>query len=145
MAEQFEFELVSPERLLFSQPVDMVVVPGAEGYFGVLARHAPLISALKPGTISIYEGGAVTQRIFVAGGFADVTGERCTVLAEDATPVAQLDRAQIDQELATAASDADGLPATAGALERQAAQTRIEVARAKIEALTGTPAAGPAH
>ena len=140
MAEQFEFELVSPERLVFSQPVDMVVMPGAEGYFGVLARHAPLISALKPGTISIYEGNAVTQRIFVAGGFADVTGERCTVLAEDATPVEQLDRARIDQELSAAADEIAGLPATAGTLERQTAETRLAVARAKIEALTGAPA-----
>jgi F-type H+-transporting ATPase subunit epsilon len=141
MAEQFEFELVSPERLVFSQPVDMVVVPGAEGYFGVLARHAPLISALKPGTISIYEGGAVTQRIFVAGGFADVTGERCTVLAEEATPVSQLDRAQVDLELSAAASDIAGLPAVAGSLERQTAEARLEIARAKIEAITGSPAA----
>ena len=141
MAEQFEFELVSPERLVFSQPVDMVVVPGAEGYFGVLARHAPLISALKPGTISIYEGDAVTQRIFVAGGFADVTGERCTVLAEDATPVSQLDRAQVDQELSEAASEIAGLPATAGSVERQTAEARLEVARAKVEAITGAPAA----
>lgn len=140
MAEQFEFELVSPERLVFSQPVDMVVMPGAEGYFGVLARHAPLISALKPGTISIYEGNTVTQRIFVAGGFADVTGERCTVLAEDATPVAQLDRAQADQELSAAAGEVAGLAATAGSLERQTAEARLEVARAKIEALTGAPA-----
>ena len=141
MAEHFQFELVSPEKLVFSQPVEMVTIPGAEGYFGVLARHAPLISALKPGTITVHEGGTITQRIFVAGGFADVTGERCTVLAEEAMPVAQLDRAQVEQELAAASTDVAALAATAGGTERQSAETRLAVAQAKIEALTGAAAA----
>ncbi|MDH3792055.1 MAG: F0F1 ATP synthase subunit epsilon, partial [Rhodospirillales bacterium] len=61
------FELVSPERLLLSESVDMVVVPGAEGDFGVLVRHAPLVSGVRPGVISVYNGGQVTERIFVAG------------------------------------------------------------------------------
>ena len=72
------FELVSPERLLLSRQVGMVVVPGSEGLFGVLPRHAPLISTLVPGVIDVYEEGAVTDRIFIAGGFAEV-------------PVAELD------------------------------------------------------
>ena len=92
MAEQTTlFELVSPERLLLSRQVDMVVVPGAEGLFGVLPRHAPLISTLVPGVIDVHEGGSVVERIFIAGGFAEVTEERCTVLAEDPVPVADLD------------------------------------------------------
>ena len=66
-----EFELVSPERLLVAQPVDMVVVPGGDGDFGVLPGHAPLISTVRPGVIEIYEGNAVSDRIFVAGGFAE--------------------------------------------------------------------------
>ena len=82
MAETTNFELVSPERLLLSQPVEMVVIPGAEGDIGVLPRHAPLITTLRPGAIAIYEGGKIKQRIFVAGGFAEVTPERCTVLAD---------------------------------------------------------------
>ena len=85
------FELVSPERLLLSRQVGMVVVPGSEGLFGVLPRHAPLISTLSPGVIDVYEEGAVTDRIFIAGGFAEVTEDRCTVLAEAAVPVAELD------------------------------------------------------
>lgn len=85
------FELVSPERLLLSRQVGMVVVPGSEGLFGVLPRHAPLISTLVPGVIDVYEEGAVTDRIFIAGGFAEVTEDRCTVLAEAAVPVAELD------------------------------------------------------
>src|ERR671933_1815289 len=91
MADKFQFERVSPERLLLSEPVDMVVVPGGDGNFGVLAGHSLLISTVRPGVIDVYEGQAVTQRIFVAGGFAEVTPERCTVLADEAVPVEQLD------------------------------------------------------
>lgn len=69
----------------------MVVVPGADGFFGVLPRHSPLLSTLLPGVIDVYEDGSVTDRIFVAGGFAEVTQDRCTVLAEEATQVADLD------------------------------------------------------
>src|SRR3546814_18454611 len=77
MAEgKVAFELVSPERLLLSEEVDMVVVPGEEGDFGVLVRHAPLISTLRPGVIKVHNGGSVTEQIFVAGGFAEVTPSR---------------------------------------------------------------------
>lgn len=93
------FELVSPERLMLSRQVGMVVVPGSEGLFGVLPRHAPLISTLVPGVIDVYEQGAVTDRIFIAGGFAEVTEDRCTVLAEAAVPVAELDLAATEQHI----------------------------------------------
>ena len=101
MAERVEFELVSPERLLLSEPVEMVVVPGAEGDFGVLPGHAPMISTVRPGVISIHAGGAVQTRIFVAGGFAEVTRERCTVLAESAVPLDEIDRAEVEAQIAT--------------------------------------------
>jgi F-type H+-transporting ATPase subunit epsilon len=104
-ADKVEFELVSPERLLLSVQVDMVVVPGAEGDFGVLPRHSPLISTLRPGIIRVFEGREVKQRIFVAGGFAEVTAERCTVLAEEAVPVGEIDAAKIDQELKNLGED----------------------------------------
>ena len=68
-----EFELVSPARLLSSQSVDMVVVPGGDGDFGVLPGHAPLLSTVRPGVILVYQGREITERIFVAGGFAEVT------------------------------------------------------------------------
>ena len=96
MADLIQFELVSPERLLVSRAVEMVVVPGSEGDFGVLPGHAPLISEVRPGIIAVFEAGQVQERIFVAGGFAEVTGERCTVLAEQAMPVAEIDRAATD-------------------------------------------------
>ncbi len=104
-ADKVEFELVSPERLLLSEQVDMVVVPGAEGDFGVLPRHSPLISTLRPGVIRVFEGREVKQRIFVAGGFAEVTPERCTVLAEEAVPVGDIDAAKVDQEIKNLGED----------------------------------------
>ena len=93
------FELVSPERLLLSQPVDMVVVPGSEGLFAALIGHAPFIATLKPGVIDVWDGDKITERIFVAGGFAEVTQERCVVLAETATPVGEIDRARVLERL----------------------------------------------
>ena len=117
MADRVAFELVSPERLLLSEPVEMVVVPGTEGDFGVLPGHAPMISTVRPGVISVYAGGAVRTRIFVAGGFAEVTRERCTVLAESAVPLAEIDRAEVEAQIATLElelTDASTDPARAG-------------------------------
>jgi len=101
MADRVQFELVTPERLLLSEMVEMVVVPGTEGNFGVLPGHAPLISSIRPGTIDIYEGQTVTRRIFVVSGLAEVTPERCTVLADEALPPDELDRSAIESELQT--------------------------------------------
>ena len=94
-----EFELVSPEKLLKSEPVEMVVIPGTEGDVGVLPGHSLLIAAVRPGVIDIHEGGQVRESIFVAGGFAEVSPERCTVLAEEAVPVAEIDRAEAEKRL----------------------------------------------
>ena len=102
MADTVEFELVSPERLLLSIPVEMVVVPGNEGDFGVLPGHAPMISTVRPGVISIWQDGAVDRRVFVAGGVAEVQPERCTVLAEDAVPLEDADEAEADRRAADA-------------------------------------------
>jgi len=94
-----QFELVTPERLILSSQVEMVVVPGSEGNFGVLPGHSPLISAIRPGTIDIYQNRAVTERIFVAGGIAEVTPERCTVLADEAVSPDTLDRNAVETDL----------------------------------------------
>jgi len=101
MAERVQFELVTPERLLLSEMVEMVVVPGTEGNFGVLPGHAPLISSIRPGTIDVYEGQTVTRRIFIVSGIAEVTPERCTVLADEALRPDELDRSAIEAELQT--------------------------------------------
>lgn len=125
------FELVSPEALLIARQVEMVVVPGAEGDFGVLPRHALMISTLRPGIISVYEDSKVTERIFVGGGFAEVTPARCTVLAEEAIPVAQLERAKIEQGLKDAREElADAKDEAA----RRAAEKTVAVAEAKLQA-----------
>jgi F-type H+-transporting ATPase subunit epsilon len=104
MAEPFQFELVSPERLLMSEPVDAVVVPGAEGYFTVLKDHAPFMSTLKPGVLDVTRGSE-TDRIFVRGGFADVNVGGLTILAEEAIPLAEVDAAAWAQEVRDAEED----------------------------------------
>lgn len=129
--EKVEFELVSPERLLVSEPVDMVVVPGAEGDFGVLPRHSLLISAVRPGIIRVHEGGSVRDRIFVAGGFCEVTGERCTVLAEEALPVEEIDTAQVEAELKDLRDDATDAKTDE---ERSAAEAKIKIREAMLAA-----------
>ena len=85
-----------------SETVDMVVVPGAEGDFGVLEGHAPLVSTLRPGVITTYEGNSVDKQLFVASGFAEVTGTRCTVLAEEALPIDEINRAEAEERLQAA-------------------------------------------
>ncbi|MFQ5775934.1 MAG: F0F1 ATP synthase subunit epsilon [Kiloniellaceae bacterium] len=129
--EWVEFELVSPERLLFSENVEMVVVPGGAGDFGVLPRHAPMISTVRPGVIRVYEKGQVKERIFVAGGFAEVTPARCTVLADRALPVAEIDRAAAEQQLADAREDLADATTEA---ERKMAEKMIAVAEAMLQA-----------
>jgi F-type H+-transporting ATPase subunit epsilon len=99
MADTVQFELVSPERILRSEAVEMVVVPGSEGNFGVLPGHAPLMSSVRPGTIEVYRGNVLAERIFVTGGFAEVTAERCTVLADEAVDVAALDRTAVEANI----------------------------------------------
>ncbi len=132
MAEgKVAFELVSPERLLLSQEVDMVVVPGEEGDFGVLTRHAPMISTLRPGVIQVHDGGSVTEQIFVAGGFAEVTPARCTVLAEEALPVGEIDRAATEQRLSDAKDD---LLYAKDDSEKAACAQRIKVAEEMLKA-----------
>lgn len=112
MAEPFQFELVSPEQLLLSEPVDQVVVPGSEGYFTVLKGHAPFMSTLRPGVIEVTRSGSI-ERIFVRGGFADVNVTGLTVLAEQAIPLAEVDAETLAQDIRDAEEDvADAKDAT---------------------------------
>lgn len=134
MADKLNFELVSPEKLLLSQDVDMVVIPGAEGDFGVLAEHSPVISTVRSGTITVFDGGTASARIFVAGGFAEVTAERCTVLAEIAEPLDEIDRAAVEGELGNLRED---LGRADGDAERHKMAAAIAIAEAKLEALDG--------
>ncbi len=129
MADNVDFELVSPERLLLSVAVEMVVVPGAEGDFGVLAGHTPMITGVRTGVISTYDGGRVDKRIFVAGGFAEVTPERCTVLAEEAVSLDDADRAAVETRIKAAE---DELSVADTDDEREAAQGTLEIAHALL-------------
>ncbi len=99
MTEKVPFELVTPERVVFAEEADMIVVPGGDGDFGVLPGHAPLLSTVRPGTVAVYEGDRVTMRIFVTGGFAEVADGRCAVLADDAVPASEIDRADAEERL----------------------------------------------
>ncbi|MBT5911576.1 MAG: ATP synthase F1 subunit epsilon [Rhodospirillaceae bacterium] len=107
MAETTLFELVSPERLIISKDVSMVVVPGTEGLFGVLPRHTSMLSALAPGVIDIYEEDVITERVFVINGFAEVTGERCTVLAEDVISVDKLNPEELEETIVKIRAEVD--------------------------------------
>ena len=147
MADKLQLELVSPEKLVLSESVGMVVVPGTEGNFGVLPGHALFISTVRPGVIDVYQNApsTVTERIFVSGGFAEVTPERCTILADEALPVSSLDRTRIEAEAkeleARAAALADQAQRLAGAERDQAladqrqTERRLAVAQAKLQAL----------
>ena len=131
-----QLEIVSPDRLLLSQPVDMAVIPAAEGEMGVLPGHSPMIVLLRGGTITLHEGGQPTARLYVSGGFAEITPDRCTVLADEAVPVAEVSRAEGERRLEAAkqaVADANRLdiPAIDAAMARmQSAQAMIDAAGA---------------
>jgi len=132
MAETTEFELVSPEKLLISQPAEMVVVPGSEGDFGALPRHAPMITGVRPGVIDVYENGKIEKRIFVAGGFAEVTETRITVLAEEAIPLSDLTAEIVVARIR--AAEADVAAAVTDHAKREAAR-HMAVAEAMHSAI----------
>mgnify|MGYP006290224661 FL=1 len=127
MAEKLQFDLVAPEERVFSGAVDMVVAPGTEGDFGVLAGHAPFMSTIRPGAIAVHDGKDVT-RTFIHGGFAEVTPAGLTILAEEAIPLADVDKSELDQKIKNAREDVSDLTDEA---ERRLAEDRL----AKLEAL----------
>ena len=96
MAEKFQFDLVSPEKLLYSAHAEQVVVPGVEGDFGVLAGHAPLISIVRTGLVEVKGSEDGDLRIFVRGGLAEVTPAGLTLLADEAMPFEDLSAADLD-------------------------------------------------
>lgn len=99
MAEKLHFELVSPEKLLKSADVDMVVVPGTEGDFGVLPEHAPIVSTLRTGIIEVHDGADNIEKLLVVGGFAEVNPAGLTILAEIAEPLSEVDQSQYEARL----------------------------------------------
>ncbi|TIU20536.1 MAG: F0F1 ATP synthase subunit epsilon, partial [Mesorhizobium sp.] len=106
MAEAFKFELVSPERLLVSEQVEFVVIPGVDGEMTVLAQHAPVMTMIKPGVVTVKTAAGAEERYVVFGGFADILPSGCTLLAESATHVNDIDRADIARRIQEAREDA---------------------------------------
>jgi F-type H+-transporting ATPase subunit epsilon len=130
MAEKLHFSLVAPERELVNEDVDQVDVPGAEGEFGVLPQHAPVMTIIKPGALRVYNNGAV-RKIFVNGGFADVTPAGLTVLAEDAVDLADVEPAKLDQDIQNAKEDVAAAKDEA-LLVAQAQLSRLEALKAAL-------------
>ncbi|MBS0385761.1 MAG: F0F1 ATP synthase subunit epsilon [Proteobacteria bacterium] len=131
MADKLRFALVSPERELFHGEVDHVVVPGSEGEFGVSPEHAPVMSVVKAGALRVFTDGS-ERRIFVNGGFADVTPEGLTVLAEDAVELADIDAAQLDQQIKNAQEDVRDASGEAARASAQFVLERLEGIRAAM-------------
>jgi len=127
-------EIVSPEKLLLSREVDMVVIPASEGDMGVLPGHAPMIVMLRGGTVALYEGDTITDRLFIGGGFAEVTTERCTVLAGEVAPVTELNRTEAEKRLAEAEADLASLDPDDLVAEEMVLE-RAQTARALIETI----------
>ena len=121
MAEGTKLDIVSPERLLLSEQVRSVTVPGSEGYFTVLGEHAPMMTTLRPGFVTVVDTAGVSHVYFVRGGFADISSEGLTILAEEAQDVAEFDRAHIEGLIAS------------GMTAQQAADTAEEEARLQRE------------
>lgn len=132
--DKIRLELVSPEKLLLAEDVSMAVLPGSEGQFGVLAGHIPLVSTLEPGAIDIYQGNRIEQRIFVTGGFVEVDGERCVVLAEAATPLNEIDADTARQECRNLKEDVTDAKTDAA---RLLASGKLAIAEAKLRVVTG--------
>jgi len=123
MADKLHFSLVSPAKEVFSGDVDHVIAPGTDGEFGVLPKHAPFMSTLKNGVVRVLEGETVAMRIFVRGGFADVTPEGLTILAEEAVNLAECDATSVADQLQQTKEKllAEGDGPQHGALEEQVA------------------------
>lgn len=136
MAELVALELVSPESLIFSKEVEMAILPAEEGDLGVQLGHAPVIATVRPGTISVFKGTTVEERIFVAGGFLEITADRCTVLAEEAISVTDIDAADVKQQISDLTDD---IKIATSDSQRERAQVALSVAEAKLEAVE-TPA-----
>ena len=124
MAEKVAFELVSPDQLLISVEADAVAMPGMEGDFGVLPGHAPFISALRAGIITVEGSNESVGQVYIDGGFAEVVADRLTVLAEEAVPVDDMDRANIEQRIQEAN---DELAEAKDGEERRLAESKVSI------------------
>jgi len=132
LPEMVEFELVAPERLVQSKSVGMVVVPCSEGDIGVLPGHSPLIGTVRPGVVDIFENDKITERVFVSGGFVEVTSDRCTLLAEEAIAVSDIKREDADARIEAAK---EAIEKAGSDAEKARANAALEMAEAMLAAL----------
>ena len=127
----FNFELVSPERLLLSERVSEVVIPATDGEMTVMANHAPTMTTIKPGVVSVKSVDGKVTRYVVFGGFADILPSGCTLLAEAAVPVGELGKSDIERRINQAKSEID-----AGSHSDEH-KTRLEQFLAELTQLNG--------
>ena len=130
------FELVSPEEKLVSKPAHMIVVPGDDGDFAAMSGSASLLSSLRSGVVQIFweTKSDDPQQIFITGGFADVNGDQCTILAEDAQDVADFDQSDIEQTIKNLQEDLDYAKDDQ---EKKKIKDKLALANARLEAVTG--------
>jgi F-type H+-transporting ATPase subunit epsilon len=135
MIQQFKFDLVSPEAKILSENVTMAVIPAEEGDIGVLSGHAPLIATVRTGVVEVYRDNMndKSTRIFIAGGFADISGESCTVLAEQAINVNDIDKADIEKQIVQAE---ENLNLAEEEADRRRFQKRIDILRAMAQSVS---------
>ncbi len=137
--QTFNFELVSPDKVMVSEPAWQVTIPGEEGYFGVRAGHMSLIAAVRPGVVEVIKKeGETPERIFIAGGFADVTAANCTVLAEQAVNVNQIDAGAVQAELQVLRDELGG---TTEMVQKIKINKKIEILSLKLLAAQSKEAA----
>lgn len=135
MSAHIQFELVSPEKKLVSEAVYMAVMPGDEGMFGALGGHCSLVSSLKPGVVRVYRAeNDAPVKYFIAGGFADVNAQTCTILAEEALRVEDLDQDSLEQYLRDLNED---LEMAEEKTYRNRVKQKIAVTKAKLAAISG--------
>lgn len=133
MAEKLAFDFVAPDRRLTSGEAEMVTLPGDEGDFAVLIGHQPLVASLRPGVVEITCEDGEPERFYIRGGFAEVTNERCLLLAEEAVPVAELDRAAIERRIR---ENEENLADVETDEERRRAETALVVLRDMLQAVS---------
>lgn len=127
--ETFPFTLVSPEKILLEKEVSMVVIPGLKGDIGVLPNHAPLLTLLRPGVVRVYEGAEIVMRIFVNGGFSEITPTKCVALVTEGTPLESLDKSTLEIEIKNLLED---IEISKTREEREQVGENLDIARAKL-------------
>ena len=132
MSASFQFDLVSPESVLMSQPVKQVVIPGAQGDFGVLADHAPLLSSIRPGVVRVTYENDETHMVFVGGGFADVKDNLCTILAEEAVTLDEIEPTALKEKISELEAEYEK---NIGLEEEHYIRRQLEILLAKLDAV----------